>query len=71
MKEKELEIVCKEQAARIEQLNQLVLIFFPFSIMSCGFDFTFNGYVSYHQVEKLKGEREPNSITVKDEEKVS
>lgn len=28
MKEKELENVCKEQAARIEQLNQLVLIFF-------------------------------------------
>ncbi|XP_017408795.1 kinesin-like protein KIN-12F [Vigna angularis] len=47
MKEKELENVCKEQAARIEQLNQLV--------------------------EKLKGERELNSITMcnsmKDEEK--
>ncbi|ESW18576.1 hypothetical protein PHAVU_006G052700 [Phaseolus vulgaris] len=48
IKEKELEIVCKEQAARIEQLNQLV--------------------------EKLKGERDPNSITVynsmTDEEKL-
>jgi len=43
--------------------------------MSCGFDFTFNGDVSYNQVEKLKGERDPNSITVynsmTDEEKVS
>jgi len=28
MREKELESVCKEQAARIEQLNQLVLRFF-------------------------------------------
>lgn len=27
MREKELENVCKEQAARIEQLNQLVLRF--------------------------------------------
>ncbi|RZB51211.1 kinesin-like protein KIN-12F [Glycine soja] len=48
MKEKELENVCKEQAARIEQLNQLV--------------------------EKLKGEKELDSITMynsmKDEEKL-
>ncbi|RZB51212.1 Kinesin-like protein KIN-12F isoform B [Glycine soja] len=41
MKEKELENVCKEQAARIEQLNQLVLVFFPSSFMICGSDFTF------------------------------
>lgn len=68
MKEKELENVCKEQAARIEQLNQLVLIFLLFSFVNCGFDFTFNGDVSY-QVEKLKGDRELNSM--KDEEKVS
>ncbi|KAL2956349.1 hypothetical protein AAZX31_18G078700 [Glycine max] len=48
MKEKELENVCKEQAARIEQLNQLV--------------------------EKLKGEKELDSVTMynsmKDEEKL-
>lgn len=40
MREKELENVCKEQAARIEELNQLVSGFLTLIIYVCGLDFT-------------------------------
>ena len=40
MRENELENVCKVQAARIEQLNEMVLRFLTFMNYVCGLDFT-------------------------------
>lgn len=76
----ELENVCKEQASRIEQLNQLVMRFCLPELRLWLILHLLTIWVCV-QVEKLKGDKELNSISMhgqceeynsmKDENKVS